>query len=232
MIISILKYFYLEKEAREVWILKIAGSAFPAFLDFSVGVFLVFLLGYFLEYNAALYGYALGGILALAPDFDVAFMFLWKHKVYGNHHEYITHRPLIMIAAAFIIGAFTDGFFWAIAAPLCVFWHFVHDTEGLGGGGIAWLWPFSKKYLSPITGVVSPKHSLAAQFQGKYDRWLDTTWLVPSKTSLIELVAGSILFSIAAKAVLGWRMGAVLLVLLWICVISVWLAFSFLKART
>ena len=153
-------------------------------------------------------------------------MFFKEKAIYGDHHQFITHRPLFGIALSSMLGFFLGGLFWAIVATLCIAWHYLHDTEGFGGGGIAWFWPFSQLYYSPFR-IVSQKESLMAQ----HEEWLETTWLVPSKTSVVEIAIGSVFLGIVSTNIFDWKVGLFMLVIIWLCTVLLWLAFPYLKSR-
>ena len=157
-------------------------------------------------------------------------MFFKKKAVYGDHHQFITHRPVFGIVLSSALGFLFGGTFWAMIAPLCIVWHYLHDTEGFGGGGIAWLWPFSKFYYSPFR-VVLPEKSLMAENQGKLEEWLETTWLAPSKTSVVEIAIGSVMLGVVSVNIFDWRVGLFVVVVIWLCTIFLWSAIPYLKIR-
>lgn len=166
------------------------GEFLAGFLDISAGILIVHILGiFFNKISIGAADYFLGAILAVLPDIDLVYLFLKKGKVEGNHHEIIAHRPLIMIPLMAGAEALLGSAFWSVAAALCLLWHYLHDTEGFGGGGVAWLWPLSKKYYSPLRSC-EPHESLAGAL-GSFHAWIKDTWLRPNKQSAIELALGS-----------------------------------------
>jgi hypothetical protein len=207
----------------------LAGNAMAAFLDFSAGVFIVYLGTLVLDYQAGIPSYVLGGILGMAPDFDVFYMFFKKKAVYGDHHQFVTHRPLFGIVLSSTLGFLLGGTFWAMVAPLCVVWHYLHDTEGFGGGGIAWFWPFSKFYYSPLR-IVPPEKSLMAENQDEHEEWLETTWLVPSKTAVIEITIGSVMLGVVSANIFDWKAGLFMVATIWLFTVLLWLLFPYHKA--
>jgi len=209
---------------------KLIGNAMAAFLDFSAGVFIVYIGTLAFGYQTGILSFFLGGILGMAPDFDVFYMFWQKNEVYGDHHQFITHRPLFGIILFSTIGFLFGGTFWAIVAPLCVIWHYIHDTEGFGGGGIAWFWPFSNLYYSPFR-VVHPEQSVMAEEQYRHEEWVETTWLMPSKTSITEIAIGSIMIGIVSSSIFDWKTGLFVVVWIWLCVIFMWWLFPHIKTR-
>ena len=209
---------------------SLIGNALAAFLDFSAGVFVICLVALALGYRADPAAYIIGGILGMAPDFDVFYMFFKKKRVYGDHHQFITHRPVFGIALSSLFGLLLGGDFWVIAAPSCLFWHYLHDTEGFGGGGVAWFWPLSKQYYSPFR-IASPEKSLMGQNQDRHDNWLEATWLVPSKKSVTEIAIGSALLGIVAINIFDWKAGLLTVDAVWMCVFSLWMIFLCSKAH-
>lgn len=211
-------------------LLKLLANAFAAFFDFSIGTFTVYGAAQIFHYDASLLHYFIGGILAVAPDFDVLYMFARKGRVYGDHHQFITHRPLVTMTLATAMGILLNNMFWTITAPLCLFWHYVHDTEGFGGGGIAWLWPFSKLYYSPRR-TVSPKTSLMASEKDKFDSWLENRWMTPNATSIVEISAGSIMLGSVLINAVNWQLGCFAMLFIWATLTSMWQAHAYLKNR-
>ena len=213
-------------------ILYLFRNALVAFLDFSAGIFIVSAGSLIAGRESSIVYYIIGGALALAPDFDVFYMYLKRGEIYGDHHQYFTHRPIVGLPLAALIGFAVGGLFWCAVAIICVFWHYVHDTEGpTGGGGIAWFWPFSEKYRSPWK-TSDPKQSLSGQAIGRQDELLESEWLAPSARSVSELVAGTILFSVAAANLFNWFIGIVCAAIIWLGITSVWGAYALFKARS
>lgn len=202
-------------------LLKLLGTDFAVLLDFSVGVFIVYVSGRIFMHEVILFQYFIGGFLGLAPDFDVIYMYARYGKFVDGHHQYLAHRPLIGIGFAALIGWLLGGPFWALVASCCLLWHYIHDTEGFSGSGIAWFWPFSKRYYSPFR-IVNPEDSLSGQNRDKHNDWLDTTFLFPSHQAIIEIAISSIFLGIVGGAVLTWWIGILLFVLIWLSAVCVW----------
>lgn len=207
---------------------KLAANGFAAFLDFGVGTLLVSLMSMRLDYEVQWWQCLVGGMLAWAPDSDVIWMFLRRGKVYGNHHEFVTHRPLFGIGIAALVGYLAGGTFWTLTAAICVGWHYIHDTEGLGGGGIAWFWPFSRKYIS-FSGFKDPDKFLMAEGTGKHDDWLKDVWLQPSGTSVTELGVGSLAIGSAAAIIAASWWGLMLAAFPAVSAIAIWAMYQHQK---
>jgi len=182
-----------------VFLLRLAGNVFLSLLDLAMGAFIVFVGSKVSEHDVSVYHYGIGALLAALPDLDVLYMFLRWGRVYGDHHQYLTHRPIIGISAALLIGMVLGGAFWAVTACACMLWHYIHDTKGLGGGGIAWLWPFSRLYYS-LHGAENPEESIMLR---DHHQGLDSEILSPSPKSVIESLMTSILLGIVGGSIWG-----------------------------
>jgi hypothetical protein len=165
------------------------GNALAGFLDFSVGVLIATLTAHFFGVELAWWQLWVGGVLALLPDFDIAFLILAEKRVNSDHHKSPLHKPLLMLPLVGLIGYAIGGDYWELTALLCVLWHFIHDTPGFGGGGIAWAWPISKKYWS-LTGA----HPL---IHASHEEWIRDNWLRPSRMSVREVGLGTLALVIA-----------------------------------
>jgi hypothetical protein len=196
-------------------------NALIAFLDFSAGVFIVYCIGYWFNLNPTGLSFMIGGILAISPDFDVLYMYMKKGGVYGDHHQFLTHRPIIGLAIADGLGWLFGGFFWAVISRACLLFHYLHDTEGFGtGGGIAWFWPLSKKYWSPWRAV-TPEKSLMAQNQN-HQEWLENNWLAPNPLAIAEILTGCIFLMITAAGIGNWRAGMFFVIIVWLGAFLLW----------
>ncbi len=182
------------KKITSVHILRTYAMFLAGYLDMCVGLFLTLGVAYVLKMPVSA-GYYIGGMtLAVLPDFDLLFLYFIKGQTTGNHHELLSHRPLFTLPLATAIAYKLGGSFWGLLAGCAVLWHFIHDTEGFGGGGIGWIWPFSKKYYS-LSGGKEPMSSRAAAVLD-FHKWLGDYWFRPSKQSLIETALGSVLLFI------------------------------------
>ncbi|TSC89816.1 MAG: hypothetical protein G01um10143_306 [Parcubacteria group bacterium Gr01-1014_3] len=187
---------------------KVVGNGMAAALDLSMGIFIVFLASKVAGREIAVSALVIGAILAVLPDFDVIFMFLGRGKVYGDHHQMWPHRPAIVIPVVVLLGWFLGGVFWGIVGGACVFWHYIHDTRGFGGGGIAWFWPLSKKYYS-LKGAEDPKDSLMAQSEGNHESYIEKEVLGPSTRFLIEYALSAVIIGAVAVGLFGLLIGSV-----------------------
>ncbi len=164
-------------------------------MDFCVGTLIAACIGAVLHIHTPLWYLIIGGILAFLPDFDVIWpilrQFLTGRTITGNHHETVMHRPILLVPAATLIAYIVGGPYWALTACLCVLWHYTHDTKGMGGGGIAWLWPYSSDYWSP-QGFAKPTPA-----DSEHDAWIEKNWMRLSAMSVRELSIGLVALSIA-----------------------------------
>lgn len=162
------------------------GHALPACMDLAVGALIVSMIGFYTGNELPLWMYLVGALLAVVPDVDLlADIFKAKDLKGWDHHQTPTHRPVIMLPAFTLLGALVgvllgNIFLYAGIFFLCVFWHYIHDTKELGGGGIAWFWPYSKKYWS-FTSSQNPE---------EIDLWnieSYSLWIHPRALSVREL---------------------------------------------
>lgn len=172
----------------------LGATALAALMDFAVGALIAFTIERATGMPGGLLDYFVGGVLGLLPDIDIFYLYaVWwfKKSIRSfNHHQFITHRPIVMIPTATIIGFLVGGFPWAQIAGLCVFWHLLHDSKGFLGGGIAWFWPFSHDYISvwpPFRHENSKKNSSMSDDDNKHRSWLIQTYLQPNRPFAIEL---------------------------------------------
>ncbi len=115
---------------------------------------------------------------------------------------------------------------WALITGLCVFGHYIHDTNFVGTNyGIAWFWPFSHQYWS-VSGSFTPEVHV-----GSHHEWLLQNWLKPSVLSLREISIGLLGLGVAL-----WCMAvpaqiiALVVLLAVVAVNSFWFTVRFLSA--
>ena len=205
-------------------LLRLCGSAYVAFFDFSVGAFAVFVLSRLFKVDPSVGKYLLGGILGLVPDFDVLYMYVRRGRVYDNHHELLTHRPLIMVPLLFLLAGFLGGLFWASVAATCLLLHYIHDSQGWGGG-LGWLWPFSSRYYS-FKGSIEKEKSRIERNKGKHNEWLAATWLTPTPQSVTEVCIGALLLGISLDDLFSWRIAVGLPFLSIVGAVGMWFCYS------
>jgi hypothetical protein len=214
--------------------LHLMANGFAATLDWVMGVFLVWTLGQMWPYELAWHHYALGAFLGILPDLDFIHRALFAKKGEGltDHHDSLMHRPAFMLTLAAMLGYVFGGEFWAVAAPTPIFVHYLHDTRGLGGGGIGWLWPFSRKHYGiSARGILVTKPREASMLWPDHNQWLEQEYLRPSNRAVTELYLASVMLAmVVARTVADW----VGHVVLWAAVLtatSLWWIFAEISER-
>ena len=182
----------------------LCAIAFAALLDVAMGTTIVVGLSLPFHRPVGLVDIALGAFLALLPDIDVVYMLLRKGRMYGSHHMWLTHRPVVLIPLATAAGWFLGGAFWATAAFIAVFWHYVHDTPEICGSGIAWFWPFTDWWWSPRRGLIAPYIT-----DSSHDRFLQN-WLGPSRVAEAEVYIAAFLLALSLSLIFDPLAGIVL----------------------
>lgn len=212
-----------------MWFWKIVALGFAGILDLAAGLLIVHVLSVYFAHPLVWWQYAIGAFLGASPDIDLFYAF-WKNNATG-HHDYLTHRPIIGIPLATTIGWILGGEFWAIAAGIGVLWHYLHDTDGflgLDGGGIAWCWPLSKKYVG-MKGLTAQVVSWTSkEYQGDegndcgdiYETYLTATW-----RSVIEFLLTGAFTGYVVGALFGFGFGAALAGVFWMTVPALWIAY-------
>lgn len=201
--------------------IQLIGYGMAMMFDVSVGMFIALLTSKAFGISLSIQNCLIGGILGIAPDVDIVYMFIRKGEVYTDHHQFISHRPTLGITSAVLIGWILGGAYWSVTAAVCMFWHYLHDTDGFGGGGLAWLWPFSNYYLSTKGKMIRPEDS---KMNCDPEVWLHSRILSPSKQSLIEFSISAILFGIVIGIMLGQTIGIVIALAVSCLVLGTWRA--------
>lgn len=135
------------------------------FLDIGAGIVLSIITAkiYSAQLSYALIFLGIG--FSFIPDIDF-FIEFFKHKSVGGkvirEHRELLHYPIPYLLCAvplFLFDAFIGTLF------VCtIFFHFLHDSIGIGWG-IKWFWPFSKnayKFFSKKDGSFSLIHSIVS----------------------------------------------------------------------
>lgn len=172
------------------------GSALAAFMDFGVGVLIAAVVAEFIGVEIPIWFLAIGGVLALLPDFDIALPILTLRAPEGNHRETLFHRPVFLLPLATVATWFIGGEYWALTTFLCVLWHYIHDTKPLSEGGIAWFWPLSHNYWS-LMGAEDPKNVNVSTSPAEHNAWIEKNWLRLSPMLIREVSLGVIALVLA-----------------------------------
>jgi LexA-binding, inner membrane-associated putative hydrolase len=171
----------------------LSANALAAFMDFGIGTAIAALVAYSYDVSLPWYLLFFGGILALVPDFDLVPSVFRGISPTFDHRQTPFHRPLLVLPLVVVIAYQLGGEMWLMIASICVFGHYLHDTNFIGTSyGLAWFWPFSKQYWS-IFGSYEPELPKI----GYHHEWLKQNWLQPSVLSVREIGAGVIGLSIA-----------------------------------
>lgn len=175
------------------------------FADIGFGVLAAVLISTLFSVELSASIIAAGIFFALLPDIDFLVELIRHGSVGGRverEHRNLLHHPLTYIPVAVAI-YFTSGSVWATLFTVCVLFHFMHDSFGIGWG-IKWLWPFLKNNykIEKVGGtyyVVSrtPEELERVVAERGDPEWIRNIYLRPSKVALIEflifLVCGIVL---------------------------------------
>ena len=170
-----------------MWFWTFASLGLAGVLDLAAGALLVRLLSQYFVHPLAWWHYVIGAFLGASPDIDLFLGFFEKNP--NGHHEYLTHRPSVGIPLAIVLGWFFGGEFWAVAAGIGVFWHYLRDTKGFLGlydNRLAWFWPFSRRYwgVQNLRVVSETLEELLSKEKG-YES-LHAAFLTPTRRSITE----------------------------------------------
>ncbi|OGZ07121.1 MAG: hypothetical protein A2942_01445 [Candidatus Lloydbacteria bacterium RIFCSPLOWO2_01_FULL_50_20] len=211
-----------------MWFWTLASLGLAGFLDLVAGVFFVHLLSLYFGHPLLWWQYAIGAALGASPDIDLLYAFFKKNL--GGHHEYLTHRPIIGIPLAIIIGWFLGGAFWATAALIGVFWHYLHDTEGFlclyDNGGLAWFWPFSKEYWGVRDfRVVSRMPEVHTRKEEDVFDNVYKVYLIPTRQAITEFLLTGIFFGYVIGDTLGVHISVAATYVFWVGVAALWIVY-------
>lgn len=208
--------------------IRLLGYGMAMMLDIAVGMFIILLASKIIGINLSIQNCLIGGMLGISPDVDILYMFIRKGKVYTDHHQFISHRPIVGIALVTLIGWVISGIDWSITAAACVLWHYIHDTYGFGGGGIAWLWPVSGSYLSARGKMIRPEDS---EMNCDPEVWLHSRVLAPNKQPCVEFSLSAILLGIVNGVMFGPIIGIIIVFAIIGFVLGMWYARACLATR-
>ena len=202
-------------------VLILSGSAMLGYLDLCVGSFIAMIVAKIVGVDVGLQHLLAGALLAVSPDIDIPLIILFRKKEIIDHHETITHNPLFMVPTMTCLTWYFWGPMWASIAVLCVLWHFIHDSEGVNEGSLAWFKPFTNLHWTPLKPLVlsEPKKN---EFVGGYASLLHKYWLQPSTISVQEMVLGSLCLLVSVSVTDSMLIGMVAFVLSWLGIAAVW----------
>lgn len=208
--------------------IRLLGYGMAMMFDVAVGMFIILLANKIIGINLSIKNCLIGGIFGIVPDVDILYMFIRKGEAYTDHHQFISHRPIVGITLAALIGWVMGGANWSITATACVCWHYLHDTYGFGGGGIAWLWPISKYYLSARGKMIKPEDS---EMNCDPEVWLHARVLSPNKQACVEFSLSAILLGVVGDVIFGPTIGIIIVFAIIGFVLGIWYARACLATR-
>jgi hypothetical protein len=152
----------------------------------------------------------LGAFFALFPDIDFVVQMITRRSLYAVDH---THRDLLHYPLPVIVGG---ALCMAVIAPsfaglfvLGVFWHFLHDSCGVGWG-IPWLAPFSERYLKAFSRPDGTFSWKLHQWWLPHERdeviacYHNPVWIRAEYGSLSKTVLLEVLGFVLLLVVIGW----------------------------
>lgn len=117
------------------------------FLDIGAGILASIFISFGFQMELSFYVLAAGIVGALSPDVDyIVHLLQGGSSKDDKRHRELIHYPLIFLPVVFLI-FYPLGIHIAGAFTLGAFFHFVHDSIGLGWG-IQWLYPFKKDHYT------------------------------------------------------------------------------------
>lgn len=150
-----------------------------------------------------------GAFFGFTPDLDMFYAF-WRAKGFTlprkevNHRFYLTHRPMVWLAASLLIWLFATSPFWktfALVVWLGSWSHFILDSLRVG---VMWLWPFSNKFYA----LYKPGEREGTSRKSFYDYWMwflnfyTTDHPVTFYLEILVLVAATAVWGLSQKGIL------------------------------
>lgn len=207
-----------------MFIWRVISLGLAGVLDLGAGMLIVTLLAEHFSYSLAWWQYVVGALLAASPDIDLLLGFFGKSL--DEHHEYLTHRPIFGLPFAIFVGWLIGGEFWAYVAGFGVLWHYLHDTQGflfLYDNGLAWFWPYSKKYwgIRNLRVVYRTPTELSQCEGGAFDSIYEC-YLTPTRRAVTEFALTSVSIGYVASAVFGSILGLAAALIFWMTIVHIW----------
>lgn len=118
------------------------------FLDLGAGIIIAILTSHFANVELSFTLVFFSVFFTIIPDMDFLYFYPKRHDTkYDHKHRDIIHYPLLYLPMGTILFWFLLGEIWALVFFAASFFHFFHDSIGIGWG-IKWLYPFSKNNYS------------------------------------------------------------------------------------
>lgn len=205
-------------------LLFLAGVAMAGFLDFAVGALLAAIVGKMMEIPMNVWFLIIGGFIGQSPDLvEMAKARLkGKQALANGHHESWDHWPMFMMVLGTMLGLIVGGLYWGIVSFLCLLFHYTHDMEFWGSGGIPFFAPANFRYFAWWRGFDDPQTSAMFRPENELDPWIQRNWLRPSWMSVREISVGSIALFTAVSMVMSHEVGFLVFAFCWIGTILVW----------
>jgi hypothetical protein len=199
-------------------LLYFIANAMAAFMDFGIGALIGSVCAIAFGTQLSLGELTLSGVAAFLPDFDILLPLLLNKNPTYDHHETLMHTPLVMLMVATAVAALVGGALWAVIVFICVLWHYLHDTRMfgvVGGGGLAFLWPYSHQPWSPL-GWEEREPFI------EHKKWLREVWLRQTDKSVKEIGVGTAALFFALWMSGFLLLGVVIVALVWVGTFWVW----------
>jgi len=118
------------------------------FLDFGIGILVSVFSSYFFKIEISIWLILFSIACAVLPDADFLYFFPKRNDTkYDHKHRDFIHYPLLYLPLGTMLLGIVMGKIWAVVFLLASFFHFLHDSIGIGWG-VKWLFPFSKNSYS------------------------------------------------------------------------------------
>ncbi|MFH1175196.1 MAG: metal-dependent hydrolase [bacterium] len=113
------------------------------FADFGLGIIAVIISTFLFKIQPTVWMFLFSIFFCVAPDIDFICYFSKRgDKKYDHEHRNLIHYPLIYLSLGYLLFLVFFGRIWAFIFILSSFFHFAHDSIGIGWG-VKWLYPFS-----------------------------------------------------------------------------------------
>jgi len=134
-------------------------------LDIAIGVLLSVFGNLYFQIDLTLLFILICVFFVLSPDFDyLIYLITGRKSDKRTHcHRNIFHYPLVFIPLGILI-LLPLGKEWSVLFGLGSFFHFFHDSIGIGWG-VQWFRPFSKNYYAFFRrSILKEKRGLLFRF--------------------------------------------------------------------
>lgn len=205
-------------------LLFLCGVVMAGFLDLAIGTLIATVVGSVMGMPMNVWNLIIGGFIALAPDIVemVKSHLKGKNPLANGHHESWDHWPVSMMFYGVALGLVFGGWYWGSVSFLCLLFHYTHDMEFWGSGGIPFFAPIDLRYFAWWRGFYDPQTSVMYKPETELDPWIQRNWLRPSWMSVREMTFGSLALALSSSMILGFKVGFFLFAFCWIGTVLVW----------